>query len=137
MNKKELATKLNGRESGNEISTTEEESAKNSGLVVIFGYSDDNMEIRGVVNEEIGTYNGGEAYFTNQGLLENDCDNEDCPHFEKLKEKSTKVEALWDTDGYSWIYKINIPHATFEIMEDGEKYCRGIVFSLADIKEEE
>ena len=37
----------------------------------------------------------------------------------------------------SWSYLTDIPHKTFDIMEDGEIYCRGIVFSLDDLGEEE
>ena len=41
MTAKELAELLNGREYGNEITSDEEKLAKESGLVVVFGYSDD------------------------------------------------------------------------------------------------
>ena len=41
------------------------------------------------------------------------------------------IEALWDPgDGYSWRYATEIPHATFEIREDDQPYCQGIVFAL-------
>lgn len=51
------------------------------------------------------------------------------------RQKSAKsIEALWcKEDGYSWTYKTEIPHATFEVVEDEEPYCRGIVFALADL----
>lgn len=130
MTAKELATKLNGREYLKEMSKAEEAEAKQSGLVVIFGYSDDNMEIRGAEYDEIGAWGGGAAYFKDGKLLVNKCESNDCPHFAKLKDKAKKVVALWDEEGYSWVYKTDIPHETFDIMEDGEKFCRGIVFSL-------
>jgi hypothetical protein len=38
------------------------------------------------------------------------------------------IDAVWCEGEYSWTYKTNIPHATFDIWEDGEKYCKGIVF---------
>ncbi len=47
------------------------------------------------------------------------------------------IEALWAPEsdpGYSWVYKTDIPHESFEVVEDGEPYCRRIVFSLADAK---
>ena len=34
---------------------------------------------------------------------------------------------------YAWIYRTEIPHACFDILENGEKYCKGIVFSLNDL----
>jgi hypothetical protein len=67
------------------------------------------------------------------GMLANDCDNDECPHFERAKTKAVTVEAVWDEDGYSWVYETAIPHATFDIVDEGEKFCRGIVFRFADI----
>lgn len=133
MTRQELADILCGRQYRNEMSAAEEAQAKEHGLVVIFGASDDLMEIRGAVNDEIGGYDGGGGYFTRTGLLANDCDNHDCPYFAKLEEAATLIEAKWDAEGYSWTYETAIPHSTFDILEDGEKYCRGIVFALADV----
>jgi len=131
MTVKELAEKLNGREYGNEITKQEEKEAKQAGLVVIFGYSDDNAKVRGAAYDEIGCYGGGEIFFTPFGILANDCDEEDCPYFAKLKLKAKKVEIK---TGAFWAYATEIPHETFEIMEDDEVYCIGIVFSLSDVK---
>jgi len=65
----ELAAKLNGREYGEEITDTEEIEAKKSGLVVIFGYSDDSAELRGAINDEIGCNGGGNSLLTETALL--------------------------------------------------------------------
>lgn len=135
MTKEKLAAMLNGREYGNEITQEEENAAKAAGLVVVFGYSDDNAELRGAIYEEIGVADEGSEIFVNKtGLLTNECENEECPYLEELKKQCAVIEPLWDKEGYSWIYKTAIPHATFNIVEDGEKYCRGIVFSLADVE---
>jgi hypothetical protein len=40
---------------------------------------------------------------------------------------------VWGKDDTSWSYETDIPHATFDVLEDGEVYCRGIVFALADL----
>ena len=45
------------------------------------------------------------------------------------------IKTLWSKGEYAWQYETEIPHATFEILEDGDKYCRGIVFDLADVAE--
>jgi hypothetical protein len=64
-------------------------------------------------------------------LLTNKCADNSCPYFEKIKEATTDtIKALWDTEGYSWVYETEMPHASFDIMEDGETYCRGIVVEL-------
>lgn len=34
---------------------------------------------------------------------------------------------------FAWTYSTEIPHATFEIIEEGEKFCRGIVFDINDL----
>lgn len=135
MNAQELADKLTGREYRDEITPAEEQEAKSAGLVIVFGASDDLMEFRGAVNDEIGAWEGATAFFTKDGLLVNECDNEDCPFFGRLMQRAVTVDAKWDTEGYSWVYDTDIPHATFEILEDGDKYCRGIVFALSDISD--
>lgn len=133
MNAKKFAALLDGREYGKEITKAEIAQAKSAGLVVVFGYSDDNILMRGAIHDAIGCYDGGTVYLTSAGLLQNDCDNDECPHFEKEKKQAATIEAVWDAEGYSWIYETVIPHETFDIMGDGDKYCRGIVFVLADV----
>lgn len=133
MNAQQLADKLNGREYRNETTPDDELEAKNAGLVIVFGASDDLMEFRGAVYDEIGAWEGATAYFTNGGLLVNECDNEECPHYKRITAAAATIDAKWDTGGYSWIYETAIPHAIFDILEDGNKYCRGIVFALADV----
>lgn len=133
MTKEELAAALNGREYREEISAAEEQAAKKAGLVVVFGASDDLMEFRGAIYDEIGAYEGGVAHLTSKGLLANKCDDDGCPYFRESKRGASTITATWGGGGFSWTYKTKIPHATFEVMEGGEKYCRGIVFSLADV----
>jgi len=137
MSAKELASALNGRDYDNEITEAEEKAAKAAGLVVVFGYSDDNMEFRGAICDELSCYDGDTAYLTSAGLLMNDCDNAECPHFRQKQKTAATITAVWDTGGYSWTYNTAIPHETFDIMEDGETYCRGIVFALADATKKE
>ena len=133
MTKEELAIQLNGREYRREITPEEEAKAKAAGLVVVFGASDDLMEFRGAIRDEVGCYDGGVAHLNADGLLVNECDDEDCPLFEKLKGKAAVIEAVWASDPYSWTFNTAIPHATFEVAEDDESYCRGIVFALSDV----
>ena len=102
----EFAKQLNGGEYGNELTRSEEQEAKELGFVVVFGYSDDNAEFRGAIDDEVGCYNGGRIYENGEDY----------------------IDAVWCEGEYSWTYNTNIPHATFDIYEDGEKYCRGIVF---------
>lgn len=129
MTKEELAALLTGREYGNEIEPSEEKSAKDNGLVVVFGYSDDNVEFKGAIDEEVGGYGGATIEFTKAGIFRDEDDDE------VLERYGTIVQFNKIIAAYSpRTFKTDIPHATFDIMEDGELSCRGIVFSLNDLK---
>lgn len=129
----EAAAKLDGGQYRKEGSPELFAAMKAAGLVAVFGASDDLVEFRGAVYDEANAYEGGTAYFTPAGLLKNDCDDEDCPHFERAKKAATPVEALWAEGGFFWRYETMIPHAKFVIKEDDELYCEGIVFALKDV----
>ena len=112
MNIYEFASGLNGRAYDSEIITTfEEQRAKELGFVVVYGYSDDNAEFRGAYEEEIGCYDGGRVF--------------KCGEY--------YIDAVWCEGEFAWTYNTNIPHATFDIFDDEEKYCKGIVFELKDM----
>lgn len=102
----EFAERLDGRQYGNEITKIEEQEAKELGFVVVFGYSDDNAEFRGAIDDEVGCFGGGRVY----------------------ENRYQYIDAVWGKCQIDWIYETNIPHATFDIYDDGYKYCRGIVF---------
>lgn len=131
----ELAARLNGREYRGEITPDEKRMAKEAGLVVLFGASDDLAEFSGAVDDEVGCYDGGELFLLDGSVYEfGTCT---CEHAvmadERARKRGKLVTAIWGRpDGYSWAYQTEIPHATFDVMEDGEPYCRGIVFALAD-----
>ena len=139
MKRNEFAKKLNGCQYRNELTEEDEKFAKDSGMVVVFGASDDLMEFRGAIYDEVSAWEGGSAFVTKDGMLENDCDNEDCPCYEREKEKAQEIRAIWDTttergENVSWLIKTDIPHITFNVMEDDEIYCVGLVFLLADVQ---
>jgi len=129
----DLAEKLTGSEYPFDVPDRLQRSAKEDGLVIVFGASDDLMEFRGAINDEIGAYDGTTAYLTSAGLLQSECEDEDCPYFERAKAGAATIVAIWGDGEYSWTYATKIPHATFEITDDGGSYCRGIVFSLKDV----
>lgn len=96
---------------GKELSLMAAAIAEENGLVVVFGASDDLCEIRGAEDDEIDCFDGGEATIA-----------------------GAKVKINWCKDGYSWTYDTDIPHECFDVYDDGEKYCRGIVFSISDVR---
>jgi hypothetical protein len=124
---------------GNEITREEEAAAHAARLVVVFGYSDDCVELRGAFHDEIGACGGRVAKLDEKGLLPT-WDDGDKKTQEEAREffrrESTPSKTLiveWDKDGYSWVCHIDAPFAAFDVMEDSEKFCRGLVFSLSDI----
>lgn len=128
-----IANALNGSTYPFEPSQETQRAAKEGGIVIVFGASDDLMEFRGAIYDEIGAYKGTVAYVTRKGRVANECGNDECPHYARAKAKADTIRAVWSDKGDPcWSYETDIPHATFEVMEDGEVYCRGIVFDLAD-----
>ena len=131
----ELAARLNGREYRNEITANEERMAKDAGLVILFGASDDLAEFSGAIDAEVGCFDGGELFLLDGSVHEFGVCS--CEHAIRADERARKrgrlIRAIWGgPEGYSWSYQTDIPHATFDVMEDGEPYCRGIVFAIAD-----
>jgi hypothetical protein len=133
MDSKEAAAAINGNEYREEGSRALWASMKDAGLVAVFGASDDLMEFRGAIDEEIGAYNGTTAYITRGGLFLNECEDDDCPYAKKAVKAATPIDAIWARDDISWQFDTAIPHESFDVMEDGEVFCRGIVFALADV----
>lgn len=134
---KELATMLSGCQYGIEMSRYEEQMARENGLVVVFGRSDDNAEFRGAINDEAVCYDGSTIYLTKDGVLsEPGCGDTDCKHYKSAIQNAVSIDAVWcdPETGASLSYHTAIPHETFNIYEDDELYCVGIVFSMEDLK---
>lgn len=134
MKKEELAFTLNGRKRGDEIRKEEIKVAKDNGLVVVYGYSDDNLEFNGAIDDEVDAYDGTKVYITKKLEIKS-----------KPKEGRKLVEAIWcpildpsfpmeDLD-CSWLIKSEIPNSSFDIMDSEEEkiFCRGIVFDIKNI----
>lgn len=125
MTKKEFADKLNGREYATypQFTTSEVETAKENGWIIVYGASDDLMEFEGAIYDEAGCYDGGNVYFDKDGVGE---------------DKANCITAKWcevvDNKLVCWSYETDIPHENFKIMEDGEVYCLGMIISVEDLK---
>ena len=138
---KAFAARLNGREYGDEMTDAEDDEARKSGLVVVFGASDDLVEFRGAIHEERGSYGGDFIRVCRFGLLEEWEDHDDWAEadaedfFRRKASGFSNVKTIFDSKDpdATWAYETDIPHATFDVMDAGELYCRGIVFALADV----
>lgn len=133
MNAEQWAALLHGREYGREITSSEEKQAKKDGVLIFFGYSDDNIEVRGVSNEEVPAYNGTEIRVNDDGGVTEDHDC-DCKYCGYKNTPSVSIHADWcKSDQFSWTFRTEVPHWSFDIQEDGEPFCRGIAVDVADI----
>jgi hypothetical protein len=134
LTKEELANMLNNREYRHEVPDDMGRIAAENGLVIVFGASDDLCEFRGAINDEFGAWEGAIVPLNKDGIVTNECDDDRCPYYAKKKGQTAKIHAKWCDGDIAWTFETDIPHATFDIIEDGEVFCRGIVFSLDDVR---
>lgn len=131
---KEFVKMLDRKQSGyHQFTEKELQIAKDNAFVIVYGASDDLMEFEGAICDEAGCYEGGSVLFNRNGAY---YDEE-----KSMAEYNNVIIAIWcggerDKNGkeITWTYETSIPHETFMIYEDDEPYCRGIVFSVNNLK---
>lgn len=152
METKRLAEILNGREyRDHDVTPEHEQVAKAENMVIITGYSDDNIEMRGAISDEVGAYDGKDFHIDHKGNILEAWDdfqqdfeadfigdtgrvlNELYKNY--LLENTINVSGKFDHEGYSWYIdliepKEGLEYSYFDLMEDGEKHTRGIVVKL-------
>lgn len=115
--------------------------AKDTNCVIIYGMSDDELAFEGAFDNEVGAYEGTEAYID---LIDGDLlelpDGQECLECryltKRIEEHCISVTAKW-VDGAGdlcWEIDSECPNNTFIITEDDVPYCRGIVIDLNDAK---
>jgi len=126
MDMHELAALLNGRGYGSEITQAEADAAKTAGLVVAYGVSDDIAVLRGAVNDEFDAYYGATATVFSTGRAW----GQELPF-----DGGAQVVFSPEPEGnLSWRVIPKVPFAPFTINLDGEPFCEGAVFRLADCR---
>jgi hypothetical protein len=134
----EFAKQLDGREYEFELTNEELATAAANKLVVIYGRSDDRVIVDGAdsaLYSEISI-----IYFNAKGAMVCEDDPDDVVRMAT----EPYVKTGWmgpEYDDYDFfVFETNIPHATFDVMEnyaeeDGtvRKYCQAIVFSLDNL----
>lgn len=135
MNAKEMAAKLNGREYRDEIEDDESAEARRCNLVVAFGASDDLLELRGAIEDEVGAYDGTTCGIDveNHEIMPSEDSDDFCPKC-RSRAKIALITAEWcpKEPKASWLITADVPFEPFDIMEDGELYCRGAVIDLGE-----
>lgn len=142
MTKEEFAERVDGREYPFKLSEDEERAADVNDLLVVYGCSDDLIEFRGATRHEAGAIFGGYRIVNVIGRVMEPLEDDEILRLGRfgLDELAIagpgafKITAIWDGgNGYSWEYETAVPHATFDVLETGEKYCRGIVIDLREV----
>jgi hypothetical protein len=103
----ELAERLNNREYRSETETIDVDFAAENNLLIVYGASDDLMEVDGADEEEYGASVNDQIKFV--------CLNQD-----------VTINVL----SYPWSYSASHKFFKFDINEDGEKWSEGIVIDL-------
>ena len=139
MTTKEFAQMLNGREFLNEITREEAELARKNGIVVAYGVDDNLVEFKGAIEAELGACDGKTLYLSRNGkIYSEDYYVMDCAEEIDLLNRfliPDAITTLFVTDEYCWEYQTEIPHETFDVIVENEKFCRGIVFYLDDVRD--
>lgn len=118
---KSFAKMLDGRGREYPQFTKEEiEAAKANGFVIVF-INDGFLKFEGFIIDETECFNGKEIWFDKNGVFREKAN---------IKGKSSLI-VLWDGN---WFFATMIPNETFMIYENGEPYCRGIIFSIDDVR---
>lgn len=132
--------KLNGFEyPAYEIEGFQNEMEKD-GVIAIYGMSDDLLEFSGVINDEFGAWNGFSGRLTKDlNVFDEKYKSEGEAPQDRIEELPF-VRAVWspeDSQGNifaSWKIETDLPHGEFEIFEDGELFCVGVIVDTEDIK---
>lgn len=127
MTLKEMANAMNGVEYGEEQKRFYGLLKKNN-MIAVHGASDDLVEMIGCGDDEFGVYNGAVISLVKHMNFSDEYIFAD-------SNGKNEIEAVWCGEGKpAWSYITNIPHETFNVMEDGEVFCEGIVFSVWDLE---
>lgn len=122
MNIKEWAEKLNNIEYPADEIWDMRKQFEEDGVVVVYGASDDLIEFEGAIQDEGDCYNDEVFYLNKEGLTTSYSKN--------------YVKVTHPHNGtVQFEYETNISNVEwFNVMEDGELYCKGFVFNINDLK---
>ena len=118
----EFAMLITGNEHRYELTKEQEEIARESGLVVCFGASDDLLELRGLIYDEVDAYEGGTAHIIKKkGGKIDIIDSGELEQIEDLIRENeldfsiptVQVESEWCPSNVdcSWLLKANVHYA--------------------------
>jgi hypothetical protein len=115
MDIKTFAAKINGFEYPAHELKPMGELAREHGFLFIYGMSDDLLEMGGIIEDELGAWDGLKT---------------------KIGTRGVDINAVWspvDKPMTSWEIKADCEHETFHIMEDGDIFCIGVVIHKSQL----
>lgn len=135
----------------NQIGINVIELCKQKGWIVVYGASDDLLEIDGALSDELGAWGGCVAKFYKKGEFYPEYDEEDIYHkatedsffaiddkelgrIKFAKEDALIIESVWEPSEKDVSWEINCkgaPHVSFNVMEDDEVYCEALVIDIS------
>lgn len=136
----DFAKILDWCERGHELSPENEKIAKENDLLVVFGYSDDNIELEGAISDEIWAFSKQKfhidipkkkVYLPSQHYVDEGELNEDFQDIMDFYLKDQCIDIEWEfKDNWVWELQTNAIHFRFNIMEDWEKFSDGLVIFM-------
>lgn len=146
LTKEKLAEMLDGRDLTHEYDSPTWREAYDNNLVVLFGHSDDLIEVRGAVHDEIYSYGDENLALVLAGEKiddEEDVTNMDIPAVLPLSDEYNQsnnprlITVRYGSEENTqadWEFDTVMPHATFMLNLNGRKFfCKGIVIDLDEI----
>lgn len=161
---KDLALLLNNNTNGSELNNVYnidvEDICRKNKWVICFPYSDDNIEFRGYIYEELSAYDGGWYKFYKEGDFYQDNEEDNTYHkadkdmvMTSLPYKDAPdIKAEWCNEKYDeetkktyiWNYIVlneQLPHEYFDIVdddtEDDEIWAKCCIIDLSSIYEKD
>lgn len=131
MNIKDFANHLGTRPMGDEVPYYLVCEAQRLNYLVIFGVSDDLVEICGKHHYEFDAFRPTTLYVTKNRVY-----SADETHPATAKPIHVEYSAPTVQNPALWKFTTDIPHATFDVIEEGESgiFCRGIVIDAETLE---
>ena len=144
MTPQEFAERITGQEYP--FALAEPELAKENGFVVLWGQSDDSLEVDGLVRDKASAWDGVTCRIDKEGVLEINEDGtfcsdepetiEECRDWVRRYDASIQVKAEWCPDAYlRWRSTADDDpskdKAIFVVLEDGQPNCEGLVIQMS------
>lgn len=128
-----LAGFLDGHDAEDLFSDYKILCAKRNGLVIVSGYSDDLIELKGAVRKEADCFRGGRFHLLQEkGEWKLEEGQGSCNNISANWYDSARTNDFDEV--IPWTYETDIPHALFSMSFRGDTFCEGFVFDIKDLK---